>query len=229
MATTAVETTSFVEYLKTIDSPTLCNAIELLHVRPQSEGFTPLQIRCLYPEFGRMCGYAVTAQVETVSSSEPFDIMQFVELYRAVEAAPKPAVIALQEIGIHRDFAAHCGEVMATIFTKLGAIGLVSDCAVRDLPEVRALGFHFFARGSVASHANFRIVRVGVPVQTCGLVIRPGDLLHGDENGLVNVPIGKEDALRDAVDDVRGRERKLMEFVKSDRFSVNGFRDYVVE
>jgi len=229
MTPTAIETETSIDYLRTVDSPTLCNAIELLHVRPQQEGFTPLHVRCLFPELGRMCGYAVTAQVETVSSSEPFDIMKFVELYRAVEAAPKPAVIALQEIGIHPDFAAHCGEVMATIFTKLGAVGLVSDCAVRDLPEVRALGFHFFSRGSVASHANFRIVRVGVPVQVCGLVIRPGDLLHGDENGLVSVPPGHDEALRQAVSDVRGRERKLMDFVNRGRFSVDGFHDFVVE
>jgi 4-hydroxy-4-methyl-2-oxoglutarate aldolase len=66
---------------------------------------------------------------------------------------------------------------MATIFTRLGAIGLVSDCGVRDLPEVHALGMHYFARRSVASHAHFRIVRSSEPVQIDGLVIRPGDLL----------------------------------------------------
>lgn len=220
---------AWIDYLKTVDSPTLCNAIELLKVRPQQEGFTPLQVRCLFPELGRMCGYAVTAQVETVSSSEPMDIHQFVELYRLVEKSRKPAVIAFQEIGARPDYAAHCGEVMGSIFTRLGAVGLLSDCAARDLPEVRALRFHYFARGSVASHANFRIVRVGVPVQVCGLVIQPGDLLHGDENGVVNVPAGYEDAIPRHVDNIRSRERKLLEFVRSDRFDVNGFRDYVVE
>lgn len=221
--------TSFIEYLKTVDTPTLCNAIELLKVRPHEEGFTPVEIRCLFPQFGRMCGYAVTAQVETVSRSEPFDIQQFVELYRLVDASHKPAVIALQETGGHGNFAAHCGEVMATIFTRLGAVGLVSDCGVRDIPEVRALGFHYFARGSVASHANFRIVRTGVPVNILGLVVRPGDLLHGDENGLVNIPEGHEEAIRDNVTRVREREGKLMEFVKTKEFSVEGFGRFVVE
>lgn len=219
----------FLEYLKSVDTPTLCNAIELLQVRPRQEGFTPLQIRCLFPQFERMCGYAVTAQVETVSKSEPFDMGRFVELYRAVDAAPKPAVVVLQEIGGHGDFAAHCGEVMSTIFTRLGAIGLVSDCGVRDIPEVRALGFHYFARGAVASHANFRIVRSGVPVNICGLAVSPGDLLHGDENGLANVPKGHDDAIRKHVADVRAREGKLMEFVKSSQFSVDGFQRFVVE
>ncbi len=221
------EALSIIDYLKTIDTPTLANAIELLKVRPQSEGFTPLGIRALFPEFGRMCGYAVTAQVETVSQSEPFDIARFMELYRAVEAAPKPAVVVLQEIGGHADYAAHCGEVMATFFTRLGAIGLVSDCAVRDLPEVHALGFHYFARGSVASHANFRIVRSDVPVNVLGMVVRPGDLLHGDMNGLLSVPTTDVGALAEQVDLIRKRERRLMDYVRGANFSLDGVSDLV--
>src|SRR3982751_2545221 len=177
-----------VEYYRTIDSPTLSNAIERLKVRPNERGFTPLEIRSLFPEFGRMCGYAVTAQVETVTEMQPFTIDTFIELYRAVEAAPKPAVVVLQEIGAFANYAAHCGEVMASFFTRLGAVGLVSDCAVRDIPEVRRLGFHYFARGSVASHANYRIVRTGVPVQILGMAVSPGDLIHADENGAITIP-----------------------------------------
>ncbi|MCW5962558.1 MAG: hypothetical protein KIT83_00860 [Bryobacterales bacterium] len=219
-----------IEYLKSVDTPTLVNAIELLRVRPNREGFTPLQIRCLFPEFGRMCGYAVTAQVESISQTEPFDISGFVDLYRLVgEASPKPAVVVLQEIGGYADYAAHCGEVMATFFTRLGAIGLVSDCAVRDLPEVRTLGFHYFARGSVASHGNFRIVRSGLPVQVLGMEVRPGDILHGDENGLITVPAEGLDLLASKVDEIRARERKIMDFVKSPSFTLEGFQEMVVE
>ena len=100
-----------------------------------------------------MCGYAVTAQVETMTGMGKLDRGLFTELYRAVDASPKPAVVVLQEIGGHADYAAHCGEVMATFFTRLGAVGLVSDCGVRDIPEVRAMGFRYFARGAVSSHA----------------------------------------------------------------------------
>ena len=218
-----------IEFLKTVDTPTLANAIELLKVRPQREGFTPACIRALFPEFGRMCGYAVTAQVETVTECEPFDIGHFVDLYKTVQEAPKPAVVVLQEVGGHSDYAAHCGEVMATVFKRLGAVGLVSDCAVRDLPEVHALGFHYFARGSVASHANFHIVRSGVPVQIHGMAVRPGDILHGDPNGLLSVPSGYDAELAEAVHCVRSRERKLMDWVRGEKFSLDGFRDFVVE
>ena len=175
-----------------------------------------------------MVGYVVTAQVETMSATTA-DRKPFLSLYEAVMQSPKPAVVAFQEIGPQPDYAAHCGEVMATIIQRLGAVGLVSDCAVRDIPEVRALRFHYFARGAVASHAYFRVVRVGVPVQVCGLVIHPNDLLHGDENGLIVVPKEGLEKLPSAVEAVRARERALMEFVRGPEFNLDGLRQRILE
>jgi regulator of RNase E activity RraA len=218
-----------ISYLETIDSPTLSNAIEDLKIRPRHEGFAPAQIKCLFPEFGRMCGYAVTAQVETVSRMTPVDRGVYVDLFEAVHDAPKPTVVVLQEIGASHEFAAHCGEVMATIFTRLGAVGLVSDCAVRDIPEVRAMGMHYFARGAVASHAHFHIVRVNIPVQIDGFVVNPGDLLHGDENGLISVPRCELSAIANAVDAVRSRERKLMDYVRGSDFRIENLRQRFLE
>jgi 4-hydroxy-4-methyl-2-oxoglutarate aldolase len=220
---------SFIEYLRTIDTPTLCNAVELLRVRPQSHGFAPLQLRCLFPDFGRMCGFAVTAHVETVTAMEPLSGAGFYELFEAVQSSPKPAIVVMQEIGGHNDYAAHCGEVMATIFTRLGAIGLVSDCGVRDVPEVRALGMHYFARGRVASHAHFRVVRSSVPVQILGLPIRPGELIHGDENGLMTLPDMSHEQISDAVNQVRNRERALMDYIRSAEFTLDGLRGKFLE
>ena len=223
------ETVTDIEYLKSVDTPTLINAIELLKARPNERGFTPASIRCLFPELGRMCGYAVTAHVETVTQMEPFTMDTFVALYKAVEAAPKPAVVVLQEIGGYGEYAAHCGEVMATFFTRLGAVGLVSDCAVRDLPEVRSMGFHFFAAGSVASHANFRIAQVGVPVQIRGMVVKPGEMMHADENGVITVPQVETEKIKTAVDTIRRKERAVMDFVRGNDFQLDGLSSLVVE
>jgi 4-hydroxy-4-methyl-2-oxoglutarate aldolase len=228
--TTRVDSdTKWIDYLRTVDTPTLSNAIEVLKVRPRNEGFTPVQVRCLFPEMGRMVGHAVTAQVETMTPGAG-DRASFIPLYEAVQSSPKPALVVFQEVGYLPHHAAHCGEVMATIFLRLGGVGVVSDCAVRDIPEVRAMGFHYFARGAVASHAYFRIVRVGVPIQVHGMPVRPSDILHGDENGLVVVPEREQmEKLPEAVDAVRGRESKLMTYVRSPQFSFAGLRDQVLE
>ncbi|HEX5483527.1 MAG TPA: RraA family protein [Terriglobia bacterium] len=210
---------TWIETLRGIDTPTVANALELAQIRPRHEGFAPLELRCLFPELGRMCGYAVTAQVETVSQGNVKEEARYLDLFEAVFHSPKPAVVVCQEIGAHPSYATHCGEVMTTIFKQSGAVGLVSDSGVRDLPEVRALGFHYFARGAVASHANFRIVRVGVPVQILGFPIRPGELLHGDENGLIQVPAETCEGLLAAVAAIRTKEKSLMDFVRRPDFA----------
>lgn len=162
-----------IEFLSRTDVPTVANAIELYKVRTRIEGFAPLTTRCLFPELGPMSGFAVTVHAETSTACNSKTEEAFIQLFEAVDKSPKPAVVVFQETGPLPDFAVHSGEIMATIFKRLGATGLVSDCAVRDVAEVRALGFHYFARGLAASHANFRIVRTGIPVYINGLLIKP--------------------------------------------------------
>jgi 4-hydroxy-4-methyl-2-oxoglutarate aldolase len=211
-------------FLKTVDTATLANAIELLNLRPRAEGFASLDLKCLFPEFGPMCGYAVTAHAETVTLGSPKTEDAYIELFEAVERSPKPAVVVMQEIGGDRDRATHAGEVMATIFTRLGAIGMVSDCGVRDLTAVRKIGFHYFARGAVASHASYRIVRTGVPVEIAGVTIRPGDMVHADENGLITVPEPSREQLPSLVENILEKERTLLDFVRGTGFKASQLR-----
>ncbi|HEX4748607.1 MAG TPA: RraA family protein [Bryobacteraceae bacterium] len=213
------------EFLRTIDTPTVANAIEAFQLRSRAEGFPSAAVRCLFPELGVMCGYAVTAQVETVSNVNPLMEAEFVNLFAAVEQSPKPAVVVMQDIGSEPERAAHSGEVMCTIFSTLGAIGVVTDSAVRDLCAVRKLGFHYFARGTVSSHAHFRIVRSSVPVHVHGMTVRPGDLLHGDENGVVSIPEGCLEKLPEAIQTVLDKEQKLLEFVRQPGFTSSMLRN----
>ena len=213
------------EFLRSVDTPTLANAIELLNVCSRSEGFPSLALRCLFPELGVMCGYAVTAHVETVTHANPKEESAFIDLFDAVEKSPKPAVIVMQEIGGDRDRAAHCGEVMSTIFSALGGIGLISDCGVRDLSAVRKLKFHYFARGAVSSHAHFRIVRTNVPVEVFGMSVHPGDLLHGDENGVIKVPEKKREALPEMVEQILAAERKILDAAREPGFTAAVLRN----
>lgn len=213
------------DFLGGVDTPTVANAIEILKVRPRTEGFPSVDLRCLFPELGVMCGYAVTAQVETVSTGNAIEEERFVELFEAVEKTPKPSVVVTQEIGRNPGWAAHAGEVMSTIFSKLGAIGLISDCGVRDLSAVRRVPFHYFARGAVSSHAHFRIVRSNVPVEVLGMTVQPGMLLHGDENGVITIPEEKRESLRAAIEQVLAGERKLLDFVGQDDFRASFLRN----
>jgi 4-hydroxy-4-methyl-2-oxoglutarate aldolase len=138
---------------------------------------------------------------------------------------PRPSVVVVKDLTGTPTRTAYFGEVMASVAKACGAMGIISDGGVRDIAEVRAMGLHYFAPHAVVSHGNFQIVDVRVPVIVDGQQIRSGDLLHGDLNGIVVVPGELLTQLPEAVDQVRRRERKMLDFIRSPEFSLKGFKD----
>jgi 4-hydroxy-4-methyl-2-oxoglutarate aldolase len=80
------------------------------------------------------------------------------------------------------------GEIVSSTLKRLGVIGLITNGAVRDVEQVRAIGFHYFAGGIVVSHGKVEVVASMVPVTVSGLTVKPGDLIHADLNGVVHIP-----------------------------------------
>lgn len=213
------------EALKAIDSPTIANGIETFEIRPRVEGYVGYDIRCAFPELGTMLGYAVTCTADSTTEERPRSRVGWVKLWEAVAASPKPAIIIFKDIGTDRLHSCHMGEVMGTVAKRLGAIGAVSDGGLRDVNEIRALGLHYFCPGFVVSHGNPVIVDVGMEVEISGLKIKPGDLLHGDVNGIVKIPFEVAERLPAAVQKIRDNERSSMDFFNSPDFTVEKLRE----
>jgi 4-hydroxy-4-methyl-2-oxoglutarate aldolase len=194
--------------LRAIDSPTIANAIEYFKVRPRVSGYCGAQIRCLTPGLGSMLGYAVTCKGD--STTEGKNRREHTELYRAVaQLQPLPAVVVIGDDGdpARLDLSCHVGEMMATTMKRVGAVGLVTDGGVRDIREVTALGgFGYFARGLVVAHGQPCIYDVGATVNIAGMEVHPGDLLHGDENGITVIPAEIADQVA-----AKAREHRDME------------------
>jgi regulator of RNase E activity RraA len=183
-------TTEQLGALRAIDSPTIANAIEYFSVRPRVAGYCGSNVRNLTPELGVMLGYAVTCRGD--STTEEKDRREHSQLYRAILAQqPLPVVVVIGDDGdpsrIH--LSCHAGEMMATTMKRVGAVGLVTDGGLRDIREINALGgFHYYGRGLVVAHGRPCIYDVGATVTIDGMEVRPGDLLHGDENGITVIP-----------------------------------------
>jgi 4-hydroxy-4-methyl-2-oxoglutarate aldolase len=144
-------------------------------------------------------------------------------MYRALEQTPRPSVVVVQDVSGTPSRCAYFGEVMATLASRLGAIGIVTDGGVRDLDEVRGLGVHYFAPYAVVSHGNFEIVEVGQPVTLDGQVVRTGDILHGDANGIVIVPPEVLGGLPAEVEKIRAREAGFIEYIRGPEFSLETY------
>jgi regulator of RNase E activity RraA len=202
------------EALRRYDTPTLANAIETFDVRPRDEGFANLDIRCMFPELGVMVGYAATATIRARGAAQGDQAA----LWAHVRRTPAPRVVVVQDLDDPPAHGALWGEVNASVFQALGCAGAVTDGSVRDLDEVRGIGFHFFARGAGVSHAYVRVESVGEPVVVGGLAVAPSDLIHADQHGVLLVPRDIAAELPAAADRVIEREQTFLRWVRSGDF-----------
>ncbi len=213
------------QVLAGIDSPTVSNAIEAFDVRDATSGYASMELRHLCPESGVMLGYALTCLSDSTLPAPRRPTKEH-DLFEALASAPKPAVVVMKDVSSDHLRSCHAGDVLCSIFRRLGAAGVVTDGAIRDIAGIRERvpGFHVFAAGLVVSHGIPTIVEIGGAVSICGLSIRPGDLLHGDESGLLVVP--QEIATRIAGQSrlIHEKERELLSFVNGNAFSLDGLR-----
>jgi regulator of RNase E activity RraA len=210
--------------LRSVDSPTVANAIEAFKVRDDTQGFLGMDIPCHTPEFGVMVGYAVTATANSMTPGRARDRKGHFKLFEAVAAAPKPSVLIIKEVGPRRTHSCFLGDVIATITKRLGAIGIVTDGGVRDLEGVKPLGYHVFAAGFVVAHGTFNIEEVGIPIEISGTIVNPGDLIHGDASGVTTIPPEIADKLYAECLKVRERETALRDFATNRDFTLETLR-----
>ncbi len=211
-------------FLRSVDSPTISNAIENLRARDRCIGYVGGSVRCMFPELGVMVGHALTVTMD----SQPGPVADregHGRMWEALLETPRPSVVVVKDLTGAPSRCAYFGEVMASVAKACGAVGVITDGGLRDIAEVRAMGLHYFAPHAVVSHGNFRIVDVGLSVTLDGQPIETGDLLHGDLNGIVIVPKELLPQLPEAVDQVRRKERKMLDYIRAAGFDLKGFRD----
>jgi 4-hydroxy-4-methyl-2-oxoglutarate aldolase len=217
-------TTQHIDALRKITSPSVANAIETFNVRPREAGNLSSEIRALFPEHGPMVGHAVTALIRAERGPIEGHRASLFGWWDFVLSVPAPRVIVVHDLDEPRGQGAQWGEVQANIHKSLGAVGVVTDGSVRDLDEVRALGFQFCAAHVSVSHANVHMVDFGIPVKVGGTWIKPGDLIHGDQHGVVTVPSEVAAQIPEAIAKVEANERKIIGVCQSPEFSVDKLR-----
>jgi regulator of RNase E activity RraA len=89
------------------------------------------------------------------------------------------------------------GELLSTAARNTGCVGVIADGAVRDVRQMRAMGFPCFARATIVydSRDRQRVIDLDVPVEIDGVRFSPGDLVVADEDGVVVVPQSVEAAV----------------------------------
>ncbi|HLF50154.1 MAG TPA: RraA family protein [Methylomirabilota bacterium] len=218
-------TTQQIDALKKITSPSVANAIETFKVRPREEGNLSSDIRALFPELGPMVGYAVTCLIRAERGPIEGHRASIFGWWDFVQTIPAPRVIVVHDLDNPRGQGAQCGEVQANIHRALGCVGVVTDGSVRDLGEVRTLGIQFCAAHVSVSHANVHMVDFGIPVKVGGVWIKPGDLIHGDQHGVLTLPEEIAPRIPEAIAKVEADERKIISTCQAPGFTAEKLKE----
>lgn len=210
------------ETLRSIDTPSICNAMEIVAPERRGFGYTTRPLFCLRPESGSMVGFARTA---TICSDVPNRLSPEESLRRRLayytyveKGGPRPSIVVLQDVSESVGKGSFWGEVHSNVHKGLGSVGLVTNGSIRDIPDA-AEGFQMLAGMVVPSHAWVGVCEWGVGVTVHGMEVADGDLLHADQHGAVVIPRGAASALPGAVDLIARREQILISAAREPGFS----------
>ena len=204
--------------LARFDTPTICNALELLDRSRYLTGFTTRPLVCPFPSLPPIVGYAktVTHRATHAHELDPAKAReQRIGYYEYAASQPAPSIMVMQDLdGPDAGFGAFWGEVMSAVHQGLGCLGVVTSGSIRDIPMI-APGFQMLAGSIAPSHAYVHVVDYGIDVSVHGMAVRSGDLVHADRHGAVVVPIDKIDAMRAALDELAAREARIIAAAKA--------------
>ena len=190
--------------LREVDTPTVCNAIEVVQGRRGFAAFTRGTMQHSRPGAPPAVGFARTARIAGIAPpTEPVETIRArrMDYYRAMATGPRPALAVIEDIDFPSCVAGWWGEVNVAIHKGLGLAGAVTNGVMRDL-DVLDPGFPVLAGSIGVSHGFVHVVEIGAPVSVMGLRVREGDLIHADRHGALAIPPETLGDLRAAIEKV---------------------------
>jgi regulator of RNase E activity RraA len=215
------------EALRAYDTPTICNALEIVAPARRALGFTRRSLVAPFPDLKPVVGFARTALIRA-REPHPRDresaTRMRLDYYAAIAAPPAPSIAVIQDIDApDQGFGAFWGEVQSHVHRGLGCAGVITDGSVRDL-DAWAEGFFVLAGSVMPSHAHVHLVDFGGTVSVAGMVVSANDLIHADRHGAVVVPADAVNQIPAAIDLLARREKVLIDASKQPGFSIEHLR-----
>ncbi|MGI9386711.1 MAG: RraA family protein [Methyloligellaceae bacterium] len=204
------------------DTPTICNALELIVPERRGSGFTTEPLVPLDPSLPPMVGFARTATIR--AASPPAETAEETAAKRAayyeyVAEPPEPTIVVIQDLDPRPGIGAFWGEVQTNIHKGLGVLGAVTNGSIRDISD-SARGFNLLGGEIGPSHAFVHVVDIGCQVTVYGSTVTTNDIVHADRHGAVMIPAEAVKKIPDAVDLIARREAKILEAARSPDFDV---------
>jgi 4-hydroxy-4-methyl-2-oxoglutarate aldolase len=208
------------ESILQFDTCAIANAIEQFHVRLRNQGFTGPGLRCVTGGFPRVLGYAATYRIRSadppMTGHSYFDRTDW---WSAIKSLPHPRIAVIQDVDARPGAGSSVGEVHAAILRAFGCNAVITNGAVRDLPQVSAMNFPMFAQSVAVSHSYSHMIDFGQPVQIFGLEVQSGELLYADCHGVVSIPAAVAAEVAAVAAQHRARELRIIQACQSPDFT----------
>ena len=212
--------------LRSVDTPTVCNAIEVAQGKRGFSRFTRGTMICSAPEGGAMVGFAKTAKIAAVEPpSENQDIIKErrMNYYRYMSEVDGPMVAVIEDVDYPDCIGAYWGEINTKVHKGFGLSGALTNGVVRDLGDL-AEDFPVVAGSVGPSHGFVHVREIDTPVNIFGMTVTPGDLTHADRHGAVVIPNEVIPILKDSIHKLFASERLILDPAEKTEFSFDDFK-----
>lgn len=218
-------TPTLLELLRRVDTPTVCNAIEVAQGKRGFDQFTRGTMQCSDPDGGAMVGYARTAKIAAVAPpTEPAEVIKARRMayYKHMSEGPRPAITVVEDLDYPECIGAFWGEINTTVHKGLGTSGALTNGVMRDLGDLPD-GFPVVAGSIGPSHGFVHVREIGTEVEIFGLRIKDGDLVHADRHGALVIPPEVMADLEGAIHKLLDTESLILEPARQEGFDYAAF------
>lgn len=216
---------SLLELLRSVDTPSVCNAIEVAQGKRGFNAFTRGTMLCSDPMGGAIVGYARTAQIAAVHPpEEAADVIRArrMDYYKHMAEAPSPSVAVIEDVDFPDCIGAYWGEINTSVHKAFGMSGALTNGVMRDLGDLPD-GFPVVAGSIGPSHGFVHVRSVGAPVTVFGMRVDDGDLIHADRHGALVIPTDVIATLEAAIKQMQTSERIVLDPAQSGALSFDDF------
>lgn len=216
---------ALVNLLRSVDTPTVCNAIEVAQGKRGFNSFTRGTMLCSAQDAPAMVGYARTARIRAVAPpTEAPDVIKARRMayYQYMAEGARPGLAVVQDLDVPNAIGAYWGEVNTNIHKAFGLAGTLTDGVMRDLGDMPE-GYPVVAGSVGPSHGFVHVVDIATEVEIFGMSVADGDLVHADRHGALVVPPDVIPQLADAIATLQRSERIIFDAVKGKTLSFEEF------
>jgi regulator of RNase E activity RraA len=213
------------KFLQSLDTPTVCNLIEIVAPQRRDRFYTVKHLHCPFPDLPAMVGFAKTVTIRAKQGPADSSYMQRrLNYLDYVATGPRPRVVVVEDLdGEDAGYGAFWGEVQSTVHQALGCVGTVTNGSIRDLPMIPE-GFQMLAGSIGPSHAYVHVIEFGGAVNVHGMATMSGDLIHADRHGAVVVPQDKIADMQAALGELMAREARILAAARAPDMTVEAIK-----